>query len=273
MKGNNTFWREMTHGGQSYLQYLLPGKLNARMSVTQFLKGNLMREAKGCPERTGCILFGENHEKRLVAPQQKHNTAMIDARPIWALPARPEADAVFLQERGVYGSLRFADCIPLVIASHTPYDWCVLIHSGFLGTCRRIVSNVLDRISKRTGSEGIEHSHAWIGPGIGICCYSRSADDPLTLLGVRELPSECIRREGNLVYFNLTRALITLLYDRGIPSSNIHQSGICTSCNPALCHSYRKGDISERSFLIARIYPGCHNQYHWWENNVEEDLF
>lgn len=272
MKESNSFWRGMTLGGQSYLQYLLPGQLSDRMSVTLFLKGNLMNEAEGCPERTGRILFGKRHENMLVAPLQRHNTAMIDARSIWALPARPEADAVFLQERGVYGSLRFADCIPLVIASHAPYDWCVLIHSGFMGTCRRIVANVLERISRRTGGDGIEHSHAWIGPGIGMCCYSRSADDPLALLGVRELPSDCIGREGNLIYFNLSKAIITLLYDKGISLSNIHQSGICTSCNPTLCYSYRNGDSTERSFLIARIYPRCHNRYHWWENNVEEDF-
>lgn len=266
MEIRNSFWRGMTLEGQSILQYQLPGKLNDKMSVTLFLKGNLMKEANGCPERTTRILFGERHEKHLVAPLQKHKTAMIEGRSIWALPARPEADSVFLEKKGVYGSLRFADCIPVVVVSENPFDWCVLIHSGFIGTCSRIAANVLEKISKRTGREGIKLSHAWIGPGIGMCCYSRRADDPLALLGVREFPSECIRREGRLIFFNMPKAIVTLLYDMGVPLSNIHQTEICSSCNPGLCHSYRRGDSTERSFLLARIFPGCHNQHHWWEN-------
>ncbi len=259
-------WRGVTLNGQSIIQYHLPGALDDRMSVTQFLKGRIMSEAGGCPEKASQILLGKWHKEHLVAPLQQHKTAYVDASPLWALPSRPEADAVFIRRSGVYGSLRFADCIPVVLASENPFDWCLLIHSGFIGTCCKITAKVLKSIKRSTGQEGIDSSHAWIGPGIGRCCYFRRADDPLTISGVRDLPNDCIRRDGNLVYFDLPKAIITLLYDMDFSPSRIHDSGICTSCYPNLCHSYRRGDSVERSFLLARIFPGCHNHLHWWEN-------
>jgi len=262
-------WRGITIQEQSVIQYRLPGKLNDRMSVTQFLKGRIMKEGNGFPEKISEILFGKLHEEHLVAPLQKHKTAFVDAIPLWALPSRPEADAVFLRTSGIYGSLRFADCIPVIMVSENPSDWCLLVHSGYIGTCDRITSKVLKRNSKFTGNGGIASSSVWIGPGIGYCCYSRRADDPLTHYGVRTLPSECIRREGNLIYFDLQKAIITFLYDMNVPSSRINTSKICTSCFPELCHSFRKGDYSERSFLLARIYPACHNSLHWWENKSD----
>lgn len=260
------FWRGISLKEQSILQYRLPGKLNDRMSVTQFLKGRIMEGTNGCPEIISERLFGKLNGQFVVAPLQKHKTAFIDASPIWALPSRPEADAVFIRENGVYGSLRFADCIPIVMVSESPFDWCLLVHSGFIGTCDRIITKVIRRIQKFTEKEGIETSFAWVGPGIGPCCYSRRADDPLTHYGVRSLPSECIRREGNLFYFDLTKAIVTFLYDMNVQSSRIATSAICTACSPELCHSYRRGDSNERSFLLARIFPGCHNSLHWWEN-------
>lgn len=259
-------WQGLTIEEQSIIQYRLPGKLNDRMSVTLFLKGRVMREADGCPEKASRILFGEEHGEHLIAPIQKHKTACVDAKPLWALPSRPEADAVFIRRSGIFGSLRFADCLPVVIVSENPFDWCLLIHSGFIGTLSGITPRVLNRIRKITGQEGLESSHAWIGPGIGFCCYFRKANDPLTLSGIRSLPSDCVKRDGNRVYFDLSKATVTFLYDIGIPSTCIHDSGICTSCFPDLCHSYRKGDRDERSLLLARIYPECHNNLHWWEN-------
>lgn len=266
MRSSDPCWRGITLDEQSIIQYNLPGKLNDRMSVTLFLKGRLMKEANGCPEKTSRILFGEEHSHSLVAPLQRHKTAYIEANPLWALPSRPEADAIFIKRSGIYGSLRFADCIPVVLVSENPFDWCLLIHSGFAGTCGQITTRVLESISRLTGKDGIESSYVWVGPGIGPCCYSRRVDDPLAITGIKLLPSDCTRRDGNTFSFDLAKAIITFLYDMGIPSTRIHNSGICTSCFPNLCHSYRKGDFSERSFLLARIYAPCHNNSHWWEN-------
>jgi len=259
-------WSGITLGDQSLITYLLPDSLNERMSVTQFLRGKQMDESHGSPELVTSKLFKDGSILPVVAPLQKHGTAFIEAVPSLSLPCRPEADAVFLRMSGVFASLRFADCIPVVFVSENPYDWCLLVHSGFLGTCRGICSRVIRDISNKTGSDASLSAHAWVGPGIASCCYTRSIDDPMTISGVKNLPSDCVIRDGNSVSLDLSKAIITTLYDMGFTTDRVHFVNICTSCSPDLCYSYRRGDNQNRSVLLARIFPSCHNQMYWWEN-------
>lgn len=260
-------WRGISVEGQSVIQYELPGNMNDRMTVVLFLKGSLIRNTEGCPGKISRAIFGENHDNlRLVAPRQEHGTGLIEASVNNALPRRPYADAVLLTRKGIYGSLRFADCIPVVGVSWEPFDWCLLLHSGFVGTCRKAIREAVEKTSKKTGLQGLLNSTFWVGPGIGPCCYFRKAEDPLTMMGVKNLPSECWKKDGERVYFDLPKANIIFLYDMGIPGENIRQIDVCTSCSVDICHSFRKGDDLERSFLMAVIHPRFHKKTHWWEN-------
>lgn len=266
-KEKSSGWRGITVKGQSVIQYVLPGSLNARMTVNLFLRGSLMKNTEGCPEKIYKALSGNSVDcPKLVAPHQKHGTDLIEAELSRALPERPEADAVLLIKKDIFASLRFADCTPVVGVSEDPFDWCLLVHSGFLGTCRRAVMEAVRKTMDKTGLRELSHSHFWIGPGIGPCCYSRNSDDHLAAIGVNTLPSECWEKDGDKIFFDLPRANIILLYDIGVPEENIHNIDICTSCFADLCHSYRSGDKAERSFLLAGIYSRCHKRIHWWEN-------
>jgi copper oxidase (laccase) domain-containing protein len=269
MVNDDARWRGITLGEQSLIQYLLPDAMNERVSVTQFIRGKLMDESHGSPELVTAKLFREGGILPVVAPLQKHGTAFIEAVPVWSLPCRPEADAVFLRRPGVFASLRFADCIPVVVVSEQPYDWCLLVHSGFRGTCSRICSRAIRGISGKTGSDASLSAHVWVGPGIASCCYTRRLDDPLTISGINYLPSECIIREVNTVSLDLGKAIITTLYDMGFTPDRVHLVDICTSCSTGLCYSYRRGDIQNRSILLARVFPFRHNQMYWWENESD----
>jgi hypothetical protein len=154
----------------------------------------------------------------------------------------------------------------VIIVSENPFDWCLLVHSGFTGTCRGAVSEALRKIKGRTGMDRIEDCHAWIGPGIGGCCYSRKIEDPSTRSAMNILPGSSFRVEKERVFFDLRNAIITQLYDIGIPYENIYDTGICTSCSHPLGFSYRRGDREARSLLLARLFSGCHKQSFWWEN-------
>jgi len=259
-------WKLAVSGKQSLIRFIPPGDMSKRMSVTLFLRGPVTEGAEGSPEKAASLLFEDPVKTTFVAPLQRHGTAVIDAVPIWSLPARPEADSVFISRSGIWGSLRFADCFPVIVVSEKPFDWCLLVHSGFAGTCRGAVSKGLRKMLSTVGMARAEECHAWIGPGIGGCCYSRSLEDPSTMRAMACLPGDSFRVENGRVYFDLRNAIITQLYDMGIPINNITDTGICTSCSHPLCFSYRKGDRNARSLLLARLYSSYHKQPFWWEN-------
>ncbi|HOC82007.1 MAG TPA: laccase domain-containing protein, partial [Synergistales bacterium] len=93
-----------------------------------------MGKTGGCLSGISQRLFGRDNGIPLVAPSQVHGTRMIEALPSRSLPARPEGDALLVRRPGVFGSLRFADCIPVVGISVRPRPWVLLVHSGFVGT-------------------------------------------------------------------------------------------------------------------------------------------
>ncbi len=259
-------WRGISVEGQSVIQYELPGNMNDRMTVVLFLRDPLSGTPRVVQGRSPGLFSARTMTISGLWPPPGTRDGLIEASVNNALPRRPYADAVLLTRKGIYGSLRFADCIPVVGVSWEPFDWCLLLHSGFVGTCRKAIREAVEQTSKKTGLQGLLNSTFWVGPGIGPCCYFRKAEDPLTMMGVKNLPSECWKKDGERVYFDLPKANIIFLYDMGIPGENIRQIDVCTSCSVDICHSFRKGDDLERSFLMAVIHPRFHKKTHWWEN-------
>ena len=52
-----------------------------------------------------------------------------------------------------------------------------------------------------------EHTHAWIGPAIGRCCYGRKKEDPSTVKGLSVFPDDCREERGDEVFFDLHRMI------------------------------------------------------------------
>ena len=261
-------WEKITFQEQRMIRYLVPPQLDDILTVTLFMKGPLMEKTGGCLSKISHHLFGKNSRIPLVAPSQVHGTRMIEALSSTSLPARPEGDALLMRKPGVFGSLRFADCIPVVAVSERPRPWILLVHSGFIGTARGVTGVALREAMADTGSQSLEETHFWVGPGIGPCCYSRKLDDPRTREGLKLLPGDSWRMEEGMVYFDLPGAIITTLYDMNIPEENITRIDQCTSCSPDDYYSYRKGDRAGRSLLLAGFREGFHKHDLWWENKV-----
>ncbi|MCF7934904.1 MAG: polyphenol oxidase family protein [Synergistales bacterium] len=203
----------------------------------------------------------------ILSPRQCHGTACIPGKRIWALPWRPCADGIILQTGEVWGTLQFADCFPVAVTSAVPFRWIALVHAGYRGVVKKVLSSVLGTLRQRFGPAALRTSEVWIGPGIGACCYSRELDDPWTRRGMQNLGGELWSRKGRHVFFDLARALRTQCRDAGVPSKRISTVSLCTQCNRSQFFSYRGGDTVSRNILFAKITGlDDHKPLAFWEN-------
>jgi len=262
-----SFDRIVSFECQRLQRILPPGELGTSLEAVFFLRGPMMDRSGGDPGETWKIVGGYAAGLDLVAPAQVHGTAVVEGRRLWALPARPKADGIYLENPQCAGSLRFADCYPVLLASAFPRPWALMLHAGFEGTSRGIIRRSFAYLDKRAGGIRTGETFAWIGPGIGPCCYYRNkGQDPKTALGLSTLPAASWEDLGERVRFDIRKALELQLLSHGLPCSNIFSHGSCTSCNHGDFYSYRTGDSKARLFFVVRCGAEVHNFTPWWEN-------
>ena len=247
---------ELTRSPEGYrLRMTMPPELDGVVHAELFCRGPLLEGSRANPtvieERMRHLLGGD----RLVAPWQVHGTAVQQSRKIWAQPSRVKADGVHFDpafSQGTIASLRYGDCTPILIAGDRPHPWALILHSGFRGTLANIVASGIGRIARHYGNIDFSRTHAWVGPAVGPCCYTRKLSDPtspnaLALWGDRF----CIS-EGDHLRIDLPGIVRSQLADAGIPQENIRSLGMCTCCNRSYFYSYRGGDEEDRMILLAK---------------------
>jgi hypothetical protein len=251
------------------LTYCIPTEEKRFFSATLFLKGPIMEEGMGDPVSCLRKMMPEADPAPItVAPRQVHGTHIIIASDDQCLPNRPEADGIFLDRNDLFISLRFADCFPVIISSISPHPWLMALHSGFAGTLKNIVKEGLSFLLDRFGESCLSGATAWIGPGIGPCCYSRNINDPCTLEVEKTFPAECITGQiEDYLYLDLGRVIRIQLEESGFPVENIFRYKGCTSCSNQPFYSYRKDRTLCRMMLLCRLTDPYHFSPYWWENN------
>lgn len=153
------------------------------------------------------------------------------------------SDALVTAEPGVYLSMRFADCIPILL--HDPVRGAVgLAHAGWRGTVKNVAGAVVEAMVSelRCSPETIM---AVIGPAIGPCCYQvgqeviqavetafprrdPAGDDSARLLSPHD---------GRRAYFDLWEANRQQLIAAGV--GRVVVSGLCTACHADRFFSHR----------------------------------
>jgi len=240
---DTTAFRIETRKGQRILHYLCPFSGRKYFEAVLYLKS---------PDE-----YGENSipgHRTKVCPYQIHGTDIIEAVPNLCLPSNPEADGVVLDRLNLYVSLRFADCFPVVISSLSPVPWIVLLHSGYRGTVKNIAGKAMEIITSRYGMRYAINAVAWIGPGIGPCCYVRDSDDPFTVKGLSSLPDGCVSNAPfGKVSIDMGKAIVEQLLEKGFSRNRIFRITDCTCCNSGLFYSYRKDKTQKRMSLVARL--------------------
>lgn len=263
MPSDSVQW-SLKRGGE---QWILSYGENREASVALFCRGPLTENAGGDPWRLAENVLGTGKKIPVVAPKQVHGRDVVTVAGKWRLPERPEADALFLEEPGLFGSLRFADCFPVILSGRTPRTWIAIGHSGFAGTGRNVASALASKVSDAFGSEALEYAAAWIGPGICCRCYGRDPDDPWTRWGEKVYPSEYVVLEGNQVHFDLQGAIAEQLAEAGVQEGSLFRIPFCTLCRNDIFYSHRAND-RQRNFLLARLLPPGHKECCWWENDI-----
>ncbi len=154
-----------------------------------------------------------------------------------------ESDGIILTEPGVFGLIRTADCVPVVLV-HQASKTTAIVHAGWKGTCSRITRKAALRMMELTsGSPG--EIKVFAGPCIHSCCYEVGTEVKKAFENAgHDLKQLMIGRNLDLVKANLLQVV-----ELGI--SDISSSGFCTACNPDLFYSYRRNKTGDRMLTLA----------------------
>lgn len=205
------------------------------------------------PDFLEAFFFTRSHQPDevhpMISPRQVHDKNIIIISEA-AMTDRPEADGILLTVPGVYASLRFADCAPVMIWGSG--GWVMILHSGYKGTVLNIAGHGLELVRSLYGDGEAVRSHAWIGPCIGREHYGRRLGDDWTKRGLDVFHTENFEIDGESASFDLAGEIRAQLIHSGLNDENITLSGIDTFTNSE-CYSYRRGDNTKRMMLRVKL--------------------
>ena len=173
--------------------------------------------------------------QELVIPYQTHGTSCltIDETYLNASAEQKQkmllgVDALTTSHADICLCISTADCIPVLIYDQTHHA-AAAIHAGWRGTVQRIVSQTLQQMQQRYGTEG-KGCIACIGPGILLQAFE-TGDEVYEAFAAAGFPMSQLsyRHPSTQKYhLDLPAANLLQLQEFGIPIAQIEQSGICT---------------------------------------------
>ncbi len=153
--------------------------------------------------------------------------------------AIPDVDALITNERNLYLTLLFADCIPLYFFD--PHAQAIgLAHGGWKGAWGEIGVKTVEAMTAAFGCKR-EHIQCWIGPGIGRCCFE-IGEDLAEKIRCRSDGWEAFlsRRENGKTLWDLKATHRFMLLQNGLQPENLILSPECTACHTETFYSYRR---------------------------------
>jgi YfiH family protein len=154
---------------------------------------------------------------------------------------RPEADVAVTNDSTIAIGVRVADCAPILIGDRRR-QVVAAAHAGWRGTVERAAIAAVRVMQDRFGSSP-DDLIAAIGPCLSLCCGEVG---PEVRESFREAghDADSLRRwftsgRGDRLQLDLPLANRDQLASTGVPSSQIHVSGLCTKSYPEVFHSYR----------------------------------
>jgi YfiH family protein len=147
-----------------------------------------------------------------------------------------QADGMVTGTPGVFLSMRFADCIPILL--HDPRRQAVgLAHAGWRGTLINVAGAAVRAMVDELGCRAGDIS-AVLGPAIGPCCYEVGAEVVVAVEAAfadsRPLLS---RRTGQRACFDLWQANCLQLMAAGVGQVTVLER--CTACHADQFFSHR----------------------------------
>ncbi len=180
--------------------------------------------------------------------------------------ALPAADGMMTNDRGVWLTSFYADCVPLYF--YDPLRRVIATaHAGWRGTVADIVGEVLRGMAKKYGSD-VREVRGLIGPAIGPCCYEVDeqvraavavvlADDENHQGGeagsaLAEVCKPSVSGQGKFM-LDLKRCNQMLMMKAGMLPQHIESSQYCTCCRSDLFFSHR-GEQGKTGRMAAWVY-------------------
>jgi YfiH family protein len=189
--------------------------------------GVLTADERGRVLENRRILAGALHRapRSILMGRQVHGTRiqLRESAPEDASPLA-EADAQLTSTPNLTPLVLVADCVPVVIGTSSLVG---VVHCGWRG----LAAGILEAVVRTTGAKAC----AAIGPGIGACCYE-VGDEVRQAFRARG-HGEDVMPDGRL---DLVRAIRGELERLELVKDQVHDSGLCTSCNPELFFSHRR---------------------------------
>jgi hypothetical protein len=144
-------------------------------------------------------------------------------------------DALVTRVPGLPLALTVADCYPVFFAGSA--QGVALAHAGWRGAHAGIASAALRALAAIAGlTPGA--LDAWVGPGIGPCCYDLPDEDAQRFPSRYRAPSR--RGLAGRQSIDLAGFLEAELLAAGIAPERLTVSRLCTACRPDLFYSHRR---------------------------------
>jgi polyphenol oxidase len=195
--------------------------------------------------------FGTRDDGAWTPFEQTARLRQVHAAGVVAVTAPGEqgdGDASITAVPGVWLEIRTADCVPLLLAD--PVRRIVAaVHAGWRGTAAAISRTTVETLQYEWGSNPID-IHVAIGPCIAACCFEVGEDVAAHFPG--HVDKSTTRPHVDLVSANRQQ-----LVAAGIPAANIEDLNLCTVCDPARFHSFRRDRGTGRMIAAIQIRNGA----------------
>jgi polyphenol oxidase len=161
------------------------------------------------------------------------------------------SDAVLTQNPDICLSLVVADCLPIVIVDQKTKARA-LIHAGWRGLIQNIIELAINDLRIHFNSQKSDLA-AWIGPGVGSCCYQFRGKKPLQadLVGWEE----SLDKAKDIWKIDLKDFARRELERLDISQDNISVDKTCTCCSDKFFSHQRAketGEVDGR-FLVGVV--------------------
>ena len=178
------------------------------------------------------------HDGRVVTMRQVHGDYIVEVKDK-KLKEAGEADGMITGEPDIFLAVLTADCVPLLFVA-PKQKLAAAVHAGWRGTLAGIADKTVRLFKSQYDVEASDLEVA-LGPSIGLCCYEVQDDVTVPLMkkwGKLTTPSIFVKEGKSFV--NLRRLNRDILRASGVPGSQLHQIGPCTSCSVDEFFSYRR---------------------------------
>ena len=147
-----------------------------------------------------------------------------------------DTDALVTADPGVYLTLRFADCVPILL--YDPVRRVIgIVHAGWRGTLALITQKTARVMGEAFGSDPADLV-AGIGPSLGPCCAEMGAEVVARTRAVFGAAADDLLRPGvRKPHLDLWAANRLQLEAIGV--RQVETAGLCTVCHVADYFSHR----------------------------------